>query len=611
MALHTGDLAQSLRGNVRQQLGSLIAVTANLSYLDDDAHQGGFTAGGGPNPYAVITETPGFLDLRHPLADGTWPSNPFGEVNPFADLALVSAPAQTTRFVAGGSVQVTPWQAAHQRVQIILSGGIDHANLHDPVGSPSSVVPENSTLIASSLTNTGRITYANYGATLTHHYSGGVFDATTSLGYETDVQTNADTGIVIDSLPPNFGGPAGSSLFVHTSAQQHAFSVQEQVITLASRLSLTAGVTAMSSTLNANTGQFFPYPHYAASYRIVQPVSWVDQIKLRAAYGEAGNLPPFGARYTLLNTPCIATECVQGPARSPVKPETEREAELGFDAPLLHARMQLSATVYTKRVSDLVLPISTAEPLYYGTPFINGGAATNSGAELEFEAVPVELPNGFAWTATTTFTRNYSVVNALSIAPFTENSTFEGITGVADYVTVGRSLTEIVAPGETGPGGLPRQVGDVMPGWQMSFGDGVSVRRVRLFALADWSRGGTAIDFENVLLDTESSLSADSALTARRRASSGFPYAESASYFTLRQLGLSYDLPNELLRHVGLGRNTSVRLSLIGYDLWSATAYKGLDPQADEFGGEQAGVSFESVPYPPARSYYLGLHLGL
>jgi len=163
------------------------------------------------------------------------------------------------------------------------------------------------------------------------------------------------------------------------------------------------------------------------------------------------------------------------------------------------------------------------------------------------------------------------------------------------------------------PGGLPRQVGDAMPGYQMAFGNTLTFRRFRVFALADWSRGGTAIDFENFYLDL-GSLSGDSALSARRRAAfnaNGFPYVESATYFTLRQLILSYDVPEKVVRHVGFGRVSSVRVSLSGYDLWSAFSYRGLDPQAEDFGATLGGVGFETIPYPSARSYYLGLHLGI
>jgi len=85
VVLHAGDLKQSLRGNVTEHVGSVLAVSANLAYIDDDTHLGAFAAGAAQNPYQVMSFTPGFLNLERPSASGAWPVNPFGS-NPFADL---------------------------------------------------------------------------------------------------------------------------------------------------------------------------------------------------------------------------------------------------------------------------------------------------------------------------------------------------------------------------------------------------------------------------------------------------------------------------------------------------------------------------------------------
>ena len=64
------------------------------------------------------------------------------------------------------------------------------------------------------------------------------------------------------------------------------------------RLLLTAGVRADRSSTNGDTDKFFFYPKAAASYRFIRPFGGVDEIKLRGAYGQTGNQPLFGSKFS-------------------------------------------------------------------------------------------------------------------------------------------------------------------------------------------------------------------------------------------------------------------------------------------------------------------------
>jgi TonB-dependent SusC/RagA subfamily outer membrane receptor len=609
--LNTGDDKQSVRGNITQHIGSRFFATANLNYISDVTRQGYAAA----NPYGVMTYTPGFVDLDQAGPNGTFPHNPFGPSNPFADAVEISAPLNTSRFIAGGSIGLTVWRSIHQSVEIQATGGADRADLHDRLLVPPNLESQESQALPGlSVTNVGRISYSNYAGHLTHHYAGDWIDATTSVGYSTDREANTNPVTIAQNLLTGVSTPVTgtveSEYFEQTHSLQHSFYAQEQVITLASKLALTAGVTAENSTLNGNTKEFYPYPHYSASYRLLHPFAIADEVKFRVAYGTSGNLAPYGAAFTAYQPTIIegGNGVYAGLGEGPqFKPEVERETELGFDMPMFHARAQLSATVYQRRISDLVVESSINQQ--FGPLFFNGGAFSNYGAELEVQATPVLAASGLTWTSTATFYRNYSVVDALAVPQFNASPNY----GLGDnLVVVGRSLTELVNPGRAAANGLPLQLGDIMPSYEMSFGNTVSFHNVRVFALADWSRGGTATDLLGYYFDF-SSLTADSALAARQRASlaaGGMPFAESATYFTLRQVVLSYSLPARIVDRVGFGRLTSVRLNLSGYDLWSTFTYKGLDPQAGEF-GNVSSIGFEPTPYPPARSYYLGVALSI
>src|SRR6185369_13320024 len=73
-----------------------------------------------------------------------------------------------------------------------------------------------------------------------------------------------------------------------------AYYVQEEVLTLNDRLLLTAAVNAERSSVNGDDKKFYQYPKFAASYRLPWLPPFTDELKFRAAYGRAGNQPPYG-----------------------------------------------------------------------------------------------------------------------------------------------------------------------------------------------------------------------------------------------------------------------------------------------------------------------------
>src|SRR6185437_6145918 len=147
-----------------------------------------------------------------------------------------------------------------------------------------------------------------------------------------------------------------------------------------------------------------------------------DDLKLRAAYGQSGTQPVYGVKYTPFNNSVTGGSAGVFPnlllGDSAIKPEHEAETELGFDATLFKSRAQFSATIYRKRISDLLLQANVSPSLGFDQEWLNGGEFTNEGVELELTATPVQLRNGFIWVSTTSFYRNYSVVNSLPVPAF-------------------------------------------------------------------------------------------------------------------------------------------------------------------------------------------------
>src|SRR5204863_4804529 len=116
-------------------------------------------------------------------------------------------------------------------------------------------------------------------------------------------------------------------------------------------------------------------PKTALSYRIPFLPKFTDELKLRVAYGKAGNQPPYGYKFTTL--PISVYDNVLGArpstiAGSPtIKPETSTEFEGGFDAQFFGGRSGENLTHFKKNDTNLILTASVANTSRYTINLFN------------------------------------------------------------------------------------------------------------------------------------------------------------------------------------------------------------------------------------------------
>ncbi len=88
-------------------------------------------------------------------------------------------------------------------------------------------------------------------------------------------------------------------------------------------------------------------------------MNFLQQTKLRAAYGEAGNFAVFGDKFSALNA--VNIDGSGGLIISNLKgnreiaPERQSEFETGIDFGLMDGKISIDATYYVKKVDDLLL----------------------------------------------------------------------------------------------------------------------------------------------------------------------------------------------------------------------------------------------------------------
>jgi hypothetical protein len=176
-------------------------------------------------------------------------------------------------------------------------------------------------------------------------------------------------------------------------------------------------------------------------------------------------------------------------------------------------------------------------------------------------------------------------------------------------------VSEIVNSGATNANGSLVQVGDGQPSYVMSFNDAFSYGGFRLSGVLDWYRGANVIDITDEEFDFGPGLG-DSAASAKRLAgyfAGATPYVLPGGFVKLRSVALSYNLPMKWVSRLPGQRFTSARLSVTGRNLWHSYAkgYDGVDPEVSFATGQNIARGVEITPYPPAKSYFLSLDLGL
>ena len=82
---------------------------------------------------------------------------------------------------------------------------------------------------------------------------------------------------------------------------------------------------------------------------------------------------------------------------------------------------------------------------------------------------------------------------------------------------------------------------------------------------------------------------------------------EDASYLRLKNVSLSYSLPQKILQRAKI---QSVRIYVSASNLWTLTNYTGYDPEANTYGQSTTLIGIDNGGYPQSKIYQVGATLG-
>jgi TonB-linked SusC/RagA family outer membrane protein len=628
--INTGYNKQSVRANVNQTVFGTISAAANIAYTSSLTRTG---VNGNDNlgiaGYDVVSYTPSWYCMNCHNANG-YQNNPFGPANAYQDANSIQTPDEVNRTTLGGTINWKVYTATKQSVELAAVGGADFVNEHAQLFMPPNLQVEHSSLVSTpgvSTSNQGYDRLSNWSVSVIHKWTPlSALSATTSIGITRDKDATYQTVDNAAGLATGaYAFTNGAQLipfYQQTESNDAGYYVQEQLLLLNERLSLTGGVNAERSSNNGAINKLYPYPKVAGSFRVF---TGDNELKVRAAYGEAGTLPIYGVKFdsarTVIYNAVPSTAFAQTKGDPNVRPETNTSIETGLDLQLFKGRMSVDATVFRKRVSNLLLTESILPSSGFLNQWVNGGQLTNQGLEVELNATPIQSKQ-FSWITQESFSRIYDRVDNLPVPPFGAGAFFGYNPFGGYFIQQGASVNAIYGyDAATAKSKTLVQLGNVEPAYTFGFGQDLNYGPLHLHGFFDWRWGQVAANLTQNYFDgafgglgvgIQGNL-ADTLGTKTRLADVKLGqtvYTQTASFLKLRELTAKYDLPQSFVDRIGRGYLRHLSLEITGRNLITWTNYPGVDPEVSNFGQQQFGRGQDVTPFPPTRSYFVSLDLG-
>jgi TonB-linked SusC/RagA family outer membrane protein len=427
--------------------------------------------------------------------------------------------------------------------------------------------------------------------------------------------------------------------------------------------------SALATPFTAANTSFF-YPSFSSSFILSNVVSLpkaIDFAKIRASYATVGNdTDPFQTQGTFLSrTPVNAQPTFTNQDFIPnanLRPETTSSVELGFDFRFLKQRLNLDVTYFNAVTNDQILSLPIAVSSGFSQQVVNGGSVRNAGIEIILNAVPLKTAY-FQWSTTINFASSRATVIDL---PQEEGRLTLGFSRVYDSAnqTVFHQVEEGGRVGDLyGTGYLRNENGDFVltsegrfiadptlkklgnynADFTVGIGNTFRYKNFDASFLFDWRQGGILVSrtlslgaVGGQLMETanrpaggivangviNSGTVANPVYVQNTTAVSAESYYRqfydrnheennvyNASFLKLRQfaVGYNFDLTGGALGF--FGDNSTMRLSIIGRNLFAISAIPHFDPEQLAVQGQGFVSGVEDMSYASTRS--IGIKAGI
>ena len=549
------------------------------------------------------------------------------------------------RYIIGTTAEYKPFEWLTNRVRVGIDQNIGRAELYFPP-QPAGLNPF-SARASFELDNTKG--FLAQGRPLSQNLTVN-YDATATRQISTNLVSNSSVGAQYlantfrrtDAYGQDLGATGIKSISAAAiTTSNEMFSEQKSLglyaqeqVAWRDRLFLTGAVRVdNNSAFGSELNRVF-YPKASVSYVISEEpffsVPYVSNLRLRLAWGQAGNSPgPFDAlqSYTVsvvTNPTSTASALRYGSFGNPnLKPERGSEIEAGFEAGLFNGRANLDLTYYNKTTNDALLPVSVPPSTgFAGTRLENLGKISNKGFEIVLTGTPLEMKNLSMETTLALSTNKNRLVSFGderdpiifgSYAPSQRYQEGFALGGMWAQQVQRDANGKVIKNANGQPILDPVSVymGPSAPTKEVSLSSGIRFfNAFRIYGLADykgghyqfnvkdWRRDRAGLSWETV----DPAADPDEVL-ARKFASQTLFHIQKADFVKLRDVSMSYDLPAMLVGKFA----ERATVTLAGHNLKIWTKYGGADPEINFNGGESTFNRNDSWTVPMTKRYSLSL----
>ncbi|MDJ1491752.1 SusC/RagA family TonB-linked outer membrane protein [Cytophagaceae bacterium DM2B3-1] len=353
------------------------------------------------------------------------------------------------------------------------------------------------------------------------------------------------------------------------------------------------------------------------------------------------------------STPTVSENNVIANAR--LKPELTTAYEVGAEVNLFH-RISLEFAYYEKQTKNQILNVNISQASGYQSRVTNAGLVTNKGIEIEASGAIIKTEGGFTWDLGLNFSRNRNKV--VELGEGLQNYQLGTVRGMSVEARVGQSYGTFFGTAYArdpqgriiyGTNGLPivsstrRILGNFTPDWTGGISNTFSFKGISISTLIDAKMGGNIYSqtvaigrYTGVLAETnvgrETGIVGDGvvntgttdnpvyAVNTKNVSSEDWhhgyynrnnnePFVFDASYIKLREIKLSYTLPQKWFGKIPV-RN--VQLAVVGRNL--ALLYSKvphIDPETSLYSSDSNVQGLENGQIPTTRSLGFNLSFGL
>ena len=483
-------------------------------------------------------------------------------------------------------------------------------------------------------------------------------NSVTTAGYsfqssELSFEGTQGRGLDTNNTPtiPLYTQPIDTNLDIYGFFLQETLSWDNKLfLTLAGRID---GATNFDVDERSNF-----YPKISGSYVLSNEPFWnndsfLNSARLRASYGEAGNLTaisPYERFGSYSSNDFLGSSTLQQNNRlgnEGLKPERTKEFEIGTDLSFFNNRASLLFTYYRQNIEDLIVGRVLAPSVGGSSRTENVGTMRNNGIELYARVTPVKTDD-LTWDLNFNFSSNKNKV----LQTIGGDITIASVTGAPPVVKEGEALGVFYgtyyakddsgqllltgASADGSPEGVPQpERGDLATGTPMRDANGQPtgdvLRKVIGDPNPDYILGvGTDLAYKNFSFsmlweavqgfdvfdaDKRTRQGVGLGQLAEQELSGELPRGyiagvypieefrmEDGSFVKLREVSLGYEFP-ELFNST----LENVKLSLIGRNLISFDNFFSYDPETNAGGQSNLlrSVNFGNVPIPMTISLSL------